>query len=109
IVGRYLEHSRISYFFNNGEENLYLSSADLMPRNLDRRVEVAFPVENGKLKAQLIKILKIMLKDNAQARELHNDKSYYYIEGDDSKKVNAQEWLMERAVKSGRTYIKNKI
>jgi len=109
IVGRYLEHSRISYFFNNGEENLYLSSADLMPRNLDRRVEVAFPVENGKLKAQLIKILKIMLKDNAQARELHNDKSYYYIDGDDSKKVNAQEWLMERAVKSGRTYIKNKI
>lgn len=109
IVGRYLEHSRIFYFFNNGEENIHLGSADLMPRNLDRRVEVTFPIENGKIKAQLIKILKIMLKDNIQARELHNDKSYYYIDSDDSKKVNAQEWLMDRAIKSGRTYVKNKV
>ena len=109
IVGRYLEHSRISYFFNNGEENLYLGSADLMPRNLDRRVEVMYPVESAKIKAQLLKILKIMLKDNTQARELHNDKSYYYIDGEESKKINAQEWLMERAIKSGKTYVKNKI
>jgi polyphosphate kinase len=109
IVGRYLEHSRISYFFNNGEENLYLGSADLMPRNLDRRVEVMYPVESAKIKAQLLKILKIMLKDNTQARELHNDKSYYYIDGEESKRINAQEWLMERAIKSGKTYVKNKI
>ena len=53
IVGRYLEHSRIFYFYNNGEEELYLSSADFMQRNLDRRVEIAFPVEDQRLKDEI--------------------------------------------------------
>ncbi len=71
IVGRFLEHSRIFYFFNNGEEDVYAGSADLMPRNLDRRVEVVFPIKNVELKNNIInKILLKSLKDNQKARVL---------------------------------------
>jgi polyphosphate kinase len=55
IVGRYLEHSRVLYFYNNGSEDIYLSSADFMQRNLDRRVEIAFPIEDPKLKTELMR------------------------------------------------------
>ena len=57
IVGRYLEHSRVFYFYNDNNEEVYLSSADMMQRNLDRRVEIAFPIENPRLKDEIIKIL----------------------------------------------------
>ena len=81
LVGRFLEHSRIYYFANgNGhhrEEELYLGSADLMPRNLDRRVEVLFPVEQPQLRAALRdKVLLQLLKDTVNARELQSDGSY---------------------------------
>ena len=67
IVDAYLEHSRVWYFFNGGEENVYLTSADWMQRNLHRRIEVAFPVYTGLLKRQIIDILKIQLADNQSA------------------------------------------
>lgn len=71
IVGRFLEHSRIFYFYNNGEEDVYAGSADLMPRNLDRRVEVVFPIRNTEIKNSIInKILVKSLKDNQKARVL---------------------------------------
>ncbi len=71
IVGRFLEHNRIYYFYNNGDEELYLSSADLMQRNLDRRVEVTFPVEDPKLRKFIKeKILHTCLRDNQKARIL---------------------------------------
>jgi polyphosphate kinase len=81
LVGRFLEHSRIFYFANgNGhrrEEELYLGSADLMPRNLDRRVEVLFPIEQPPLRAVLRdKVLLQLLKDTVNARELQSDGSY---------------------------------
>ncbi|HLV97400.1 MAG TPA: polyphosphate kinase 1 [Ktedonobacterales bacterium] len=81
LVGRFLEHSRIFYFANgNGhrrEEELYLGSADLMPRNLDRRVEVLFPIEQPQLRAALRdKVLLQLLKDTVNARELQPDGSY---------------------------------
>jgi polyphosphate kinase len=81
LVGRFLEHSRIFYFANgNGhrrEEELYLGSADLMPRNLDRRVEVLFPIEQPQLRAALRdKVLLQLLKDTVNARELQSDGSY---------------------------------
>jgi polyphosphate kinase len=81
LVGRFLEHSRIYYFANgNGhhrEEELYLGSADLMPRNLDRRVEVLFPIEQPQLRAVLRdKVLLQLLKDTVNARELQSDGSY---------------------------------
>lgn len=67
IVDGYLEHSRIWYFYNNGEENIYLSSADWMERNLHRRIEVAFPIYSEKIKRKIIDILQIQLADNSSA------------------------------------------
>lgn len=111
IVGRFLEHSRAFYFYNNGNDELYLSSADMMQRNLDRRVEIAFPVEDPKLKEEIYKtLLKFSLKDNVQARHLYSDMTYKRIqckEGD--KKVSSQEWLMSHAVKSAGKSVKSKI
>jgi polyphosphate kinase len=77
IVGRFLEHSRIYYFHNNGQEEIYLGSADLMTRNLDRRVEVLFPVENERLIRHLRdEVLVTSLADNVKARRLRPDGSY---------------------------------
>lgn len=96
IVGRYLEHSRIYYFQNNGDEEIYLGSADLMPRNLNHRVEVVFPVEN---KSQVLhlreKILDRYLKDNTRARVLQADGSYVRIKPlEDEKPFDIQNHLM---------------
>src|SRR5580698_1426192 len=77
IVGRFLEHSRIYYFGNNGAEECYLGSADLMPRNLNRRVEVIFPIERPQLVQRLKdEILYAYLHDNRNARRMHKDGSY---------------------------------
>ena len=73
IIDRYLEHSRIYYFQNGGNEEVLLSSADLMPRNLERRVELAFPVEDSDLKHRLVKGLETFFSDNRKARLLHSD------------------------------------
>ena len=102
IVGRFLEHSRLFYFFNDGSENIYLSSADMMQRNLDRRVEIAFPIENQKLKDELLRtIVKVSLKDNVKARILQPDGSYKFVVNSPSvKKTNSQEWLMNHTIKA---------
>lgn len=102
IVGRYLEHSRVFYFYNDGNEEIYLSSADMMQRNLDRRVEIAFPVENQKLKEEILKtLIKVTLKDNVKARILNPDGTYRLAEvKDTSKRVNSQEWLMNHTLKT---------
>jgi polyphosphate kinase len=77
IVGRFLEHSRIYYFENSGEHVLYLSSADWMPRNLIRRVEVAFPVEDPALRKEIInEVFPAFLNDRVKARELQSDGTY---------------------------------
>jgi polyphosphate kinase len=73
VIGRFLEHSRIFYFHNGGEEELYIGSADWMTRNLDRRVEAVVPVEDPALKEELKTILEISLQDNRQAWELQPD------------------------------------
>ena len=96
IVGRFLEHVRIYYFRNGGEEELFLGSADLMPRNLDRRVETVFPVESKRLRSRILhEILEVHLRDNAQARRLLPDGSYERVaipEGEHP--LNSQEWMM---------------
>lgn len=79
IVDRFLEHSRIYFFSNNDNPKILLSSADLMPRNLDRRVEVAFPIEDERLKNEVIEILNYSLSDNTKARVLKSDGSYVRI------------------------------
>ncbi|WP_431627267.1 polyphosphate kinase 1 [Alkalinema pantanalense] len=76
IIGRFLEHSRIFYFRNNGEEEILIGSADWMPRNLDRRVEAVVPVEDPELILDLQEMLGVMLADNRQAWELQSDGRY---------------------------------
>ena len=76
VIGRFLEHSRIYYFNNGGEETLFLSSADLMERNLDRRVETCFPIEGRKLILRVKKELESYLSDNTHAWVLHDDGAY---------------------------------
>jgi polyphosphate kinase len=92
IVGRFLEHSRIYYFRNGGEEELFVGSADWMPRNLDGRVEVVFPIEDeGHRRAIRDDILFLQIRDNAQARLLRPDGSYERLRpGDGEATVNAQ-------------------
>jgi polyphosphate kinase len=97
IVGRFLEHPRIYYFRNGGDEEIWLGSADLMPRNLDRRVEQLFPVEDACLRDALREhILSVHLKDNVQARRLLTDGSYERIRPkDDQPELNSQLWMVE--------------
>ena len=97
IVGRFLEHARIYYFHNGGNDEVFLGSADLMPRNLDRRVEVLFPVENPVLRTAIIStILPAQLNDTIKVRLLQSDGSYARKKpSGDSPPLNAQTWLVD--------------
>jgi polyphosphate kinase len=97
IVGRFLEHPRIFYFRNGGDEEILLGSADLMPRNLDRRVETLFPVEDPKLRDALRDhILDVHLRDNVQSRGLLPDGSYERLHPQDGEpELNSQMWMIE--------------
>jgi polyphosphate kinase len=77
VIGRFLEHARIYYFRNGGKEEVYVGSADLMPRNLNRRVEVVFPVKDTRLVSRLRdEILEVYLADTVNVHEMHSDGSY---------------------------------
>ena len=91
IVDKYLEHSRVFLFGNDGNEQLFISSADWMPRNLNRRIEIACPIYDAEIKEELKEMLKIQLKDNVKARILDPDLSNSYNSGDSDKKFRAQE------------------
>jgi polyphosphate kinase len=80
IVGRFLEHSRIYYFHHNGEDLVFLSSADMMTRNMDRRIEILFPIFAERLKKRIMKILHILLSDNVKAREQDEYGEYHYVQ-----------------------------
>lgn len=97
IVGNFLEHSRIFYFYNNGQEDIYMGSADWMPRNLDRRVEIVFPVIDDELKKGAKHILDVELMDNVKARVLMANGEYkkQYTEGD--KKIDSQKTFCKEA------------
>jgi polyphosphate kinase len=98
IVGRFLEHSRIYYFHNGGDEVIYVGSADLMTRNLDHRVEVLFPIEDRKLVRHLRdRVLELYLQDNVKAREMRVDGTYARkTPAPGEPAVNAQEELLQR-------------
>ncbi|MBM3996515.1 MAG: polyphosphate kinase 1 [Planctomycetes bacterium] len=102
IVDRFLEHSRIFYFHNNGDSQVYVGSADWMDRNLSRRVEVAFPVDHTELKNRLVhEILALGLADNAKARELLPDGAYRRVQrGVDQPPMRSQERFLEIAVQN---------
>lgn len=96
IVGQLLEHSRIFLFENGGRREVYLGSADLMPRNLNRRVELLFPVEDSGLKRRLLSILELMLADNQNARYQDKNRRYRPVK-EAGKPVNSQWELARRA------------
>jgi len=98
IVGRFLEHSRIYYFANGGKEEMYIGSADLMPRNIDHRVEVLFPVDDSDMVRRIRdQVLAIYLADNVKARRMLPSGAYVRKRGGEGKKrIDAQEWLLEK-------------
>ena len=100
IVGNFLEHSRIFYFYNDGFEDVYMGSADWMPRNLDRRVEILFPVEDEQLKKQVMHILEVELADNVKAHILNADGQYVKVDKRGKVLVNSQEQFCEEAKNS---------
>ncbi|MBS5284519.1 MAG: RNA degradosome polyphosphate kinase [Clostridiales bacterium] len=104
IVGNFLEHSRIFYFYNDGSPEVYMGSADWMPRNLDRRVEIMFPVENESLKAQVIHILELQLEDNVKAHILQPDGTYEKEDKRGKVLVNSQDQFCKEAVKLAEEY-----
>lgn len=114
IVGRFLEHSRIYYFYNDGKEDVYLASADMMRRNLDRRVETLFPVLQEDLRERVLDIFAKMWQDNVQARILHktewvhadrrgqtpfNSQEYFIAEAEEKVRIVKEEEEEEKAKK----------
>jgi polyphosphate kinase len=97
VVGRFLEHSRIYYFHNGGDEQVYLGSADLMPRNINRRVEVLFPVQDVRIIRYLRDVvLGTYLVANTKVRLMNSDGCYeYLLPAPKDKRVNPQEWLID--------------
>ena len=96
IVGTFLEHSRIFYFSNGGNEEVYMASADWMPRNLDKRVEILFPVEDERLKTEVINILNIQLADTLKAHILVGDQ-YEKVDKRGKELLSSQMYFCELA------------
>jgi polyphosphate kinase len=90
IVDEYLEHARLMIFHNDGDEKVYISSADWMVRNIDHRIEVACPVFNKEIRQVLKDIMQIQLSDNIKARKLDNDLENQYINPRNRKKIRSQ-------------------
>ena len=103
IVGNFLEHARIFYFRNGGNEEFYMGSADWMPRNLDKRVEIMFPVEDPVLREKVRHILQVQLDDNVKAHILQPSGIYEKIDKRGKVLVNAQETFCEEAIAAAKT------
>ena len=102
IVGEFLEHSRIFYFQNGGTEEIYMGSADWMPRNLDRRVEIVFPVEDEKIKKEIEHVLDLEFRDNVKAHLLKPDGTYEKQDKRGKVLVNSQMEFCDEAQKEAR-------
>lgn len=107
IIGRFLEHSRIYYFHNNGDEKIYLSSADAMTRNMIKRVEILFPIESKSIAKRLLDYLQLQLSDNQKGRYQDQYGNYHYINNNASP-LNSQAYLMKEATECGLEF-KNEI
>ena len=108
IVGNFLEHARIFYFYNDGFEEIYMGSADWMPRNLDKRVEILFPVEQEELKLEALNILKTQLADTLKAHVLKSDGSYEKVDRRGKELLCAQDYFCKKAVKEAKHEKKEK-
>ena len=96
IVGKFLEHTRIYCFHHHGEKKIFLSSADLMTRNMDHRVEILFPILSHELKDRIYQVLELNLQDNAKAREQDSTGQYHYVERkSDEMEINSQLMLCQ--------------
>jgi len=103
IVGRFLEHSRVYYFHNGGNEEMYLGSADLMPRNIDHRVEVLMPVRDERIIRTIRDdVLAVYLADTSNARQMQSDGTYIRKKDDSKHPVCAQEKLLRKRGRSGK-------
>ena len=102
IVGNFLEHSRIFYFENDEHYEIYCGSADWMPRNLERRVEILFPVEKPELKEELLHILQSQLRDNVKASVLTSDGVYEKVSRRGKSRFQSQEAFCLEAVEKAR-------
>jgi polyphosphate kinase len=102
IVDRFLEHSRVLYFYHGGDERVFISSADWMPRNLERRVELLVPIEDRALRTRLISVLETYFDDNVKARRLNPDGSYSRVKQGKSAPQRAQEVLFRETCEIGR-------
>lgn len=100
VVGRFLEHSRIYWFNNNGDEKLFLSSADMMTRNMIGRVEIEFPILDEHIHEEIMEILKVYLEDNTKARYKLPDCTYQYVQNDLAP-VDTQQIFMQKALNEG--------
>jgi polyphosphate kinase len=108
IIGRFLEHSRIFWFKNDGQESFFIGSADWMTRNLDRRVEAVVPIKSNELRAQLTWILQIMLSDNRQAWELEESGNWRQRNPSANEEERAtQTMCMQRASQIDQLWISN--
>ncbi len=106
LIGRFLEHHRLIYFYHGGKEHIYLSSADWMPRNLNDRVELLVPIEEEKHKQRVKDILDIYLKDNVKTHRMQADGTYRKVYESNQEPFNAQLELCKLAIKNGK---KNKL
>ncbi len=115
IVGRFLEHSRAYYFHNNGNPRLYLGSADIMQRNFDRRVEILFPVEDIRIKEDIIEILKLYMTDTTKTWVMSSNGSYIRkeellkISDHPFEKVNIQEDFVKKVIKKHEKELKEDV
>ena len=109
IVGRYLEHSRIYYFENGGNPKIFLSSADWMPRNLDRRVETMFPIEDNGLKEEIKDILDLIIEDNVKARIQKENGDYSVKKHQGKQSIESQEALAHYYYDKNRESINGKL
>jgi polyphosphate kinase len=96
VLGRFLEHSRVFWFRNDGKQKLYISSADWMPRNFFNRVEIAVPIEGAALLRVKEECLDVYLKDNTFAWQLNADGKYARIQASPATQFSAQQFLMNR-------------
>ncbi len=99
VVGRYLEHARIVYFRNGGNEELFLSSADWMPRNLDKRIELLFPVLDAPVRKRIAGIIEAYFKDERKARRLEADGTWMRRKKAKAGAFSAQDSFHEAALK----------
>jgi polyphosphate kinase len=102
LVGRFLEHSRIFYYYNDGREDIFLSSADWMPRNLDRRIEILFPIEDELCRERVLEVLIYQLLDTDRARIMQGDGSYIRFRDQTpaDQRVDSQNVLMQLALQA---------